>query len=99
MATETTIFDFKISRPFDQWATTFDSDENKLMLKKLGIIPLYRGINQEDSSRAIAIFQAEKGVVLEMWTNPDAKKLIKFSGHIFNEMSITSWGWGTKYPS
>tara|TARA_Y100001968_G_scaffold275865_1_gene269834 strand:+ start:178 stop:507 length:330 start_codon:yes stop_codon:yes gene_type:complete len=99
MATETTVFDFKISKPFDEWAAVFDSDENKLMLKSSGIVPLYRGLNQKDSSRAIVIFQAEKGVALDMWTNPEAKKMIESSGHIYDETVISSWGWGTSYPS
>tara|TARA_Y100001968_G_C19410872_1_gene746232 strand:+ start:1333 stop:1632 length:300 start_codon:yes stop_codon:yes gene_type:complete len=99
MATETTIFDFKISKSFHEWAAVFDSDENKQMLKSSGIIPLYRGLNQEDSSRAIVIFQAEKGVALDMWANPEAKKMIESSGHIYDETTISSWGWGTIYPS
>ena len=99
MATETTVFDFKISKPFDEWAAVFDSEENKLMLKSSGIVPLYRGLNQEDSSRAIVIFQAEKGVALGMWTNPEAKKMIESSGHIYDETTISSWAWKTSYPS
>ena len=99
METETTIFDFKISKPFAEWAAVFDSDENKLMLKSLGILPLYRGLNQEDSSRAIVIFQAEKGFALDMWTKPEARKMIESSGHIYDETTISSWVWGTNYPS
>ena len=99
MATETTVFDFKISKPFDEWAAVFDSDENKMMLKSSGIVPLYRGLNQEDSSRAIVIFQAEKGIALDMWRNPEAKKMIESSGHIYDETIISSWFWGTSYPS
>ena len=99
MATETTVFDFKISKSFDEWSAVFDSEENKMMLKSSGIIPLYRGLNQEDSSRAIVIFQAEKGVALDMWTNPEVKKMIQSSGHIYDQTAISSWGWGTSYPS
>ena len=99
MTTETTVFDFKISKPFNEWAAVFDSDENKMMLKSLGIVPLYRGRNQEDASRAIVIFQAEKGVAIDMWKNPEAKIMIESSGHIYDETIISSWGWGTNYPS
>ena len=77
MSIETTVFDFKISKPFDEWAAVFDSDKNKAMLKSSGIVPLYRGINQKDSSRAIVIFQAPTGVALNMWENPKAKKMIE----------------------
>ena len=99
MAIETTVFDFKISKPFAEWAAVFDSEENKTMFKSLGINPLYRGLNQQDSSRAIVIFQAEKGVAMGMWMNPEAKKMIESSGHIYNETIITHWDWGTSYPS
>ena len=99
MTTETTVFDFKISKPFDEWAAVFDSDDNKMMLKSSGIVPLYRGINQEDSSRAIVIFQAEKGVAMDMWNNPEAKRMIESSGHIYDKTTISSWAWGTIYPS
>ena len=99
MAIETTVFDFKISKSFDEWADVFDSDENKQMLKSFGIIPLYRGLNQDDFSRAIVIFQAERGVVLDMWRNRESKNMIESSGHIYEETTISSWIWGTSYPS
>ena len=59
MATETTVFDFKISKTFEEWAAVYDSEENKAMLKAGGISSLYRGLNKEDSSRAIVIFQGK----------------------------------------
>ncbi len=99
MAIETTVFDFKISKSFNEWAAVFDSEENKEMLKSSGIVPLYRGMNQNDSSRAIVIFQAEKGLAMDMWKNPEVKKMIESSGHIYDETIISSWGWGTSYPS
>ena len=99
MTTETTVFDFKISKPFDEWAAIFDSEENKKMLNSSGIIPLYRGVNQHDSSRAIVIFQAKKGIAMDMWRNPEAKKMIESSGHIYDQTTISHWGWGTVYPS
>ncbi len=99
MTIETTVFDFKITQPFDQWAAIFDSDENKSILKSKGISPLYRGRNQEDSSRAIVIFQAEKGVAKKMWVSPETQKETNPSKHIYNEPKITCWDWGTSYPS
>tara|TARA_Y100001968_G_scaffold328747_1_gene376516 strand:+ start:699 stop:998 length:300 start_codon:yes stop_codon:yes gene_type:complete len=99
MSIETTVFDFRISKSFEEWAAVFDSDKNKEMLNSLGIVPLYRGLNQDDSSRAIVIFQAKKGIALQMWLNKDSKKMIESSGHIYSETEITHWGWGTSYPS
>ena len=91
MSIETTFFDFKISTTFEEWAAVYDSEENKAMLKAGGIISLYRGRNKEDSSRAIVIFQAEEGVAMGMWKNPEAKTMIESSGHIYDETTITQW--------
>tara|TARA_Y100001968_G_C19400324_1_gene740644 strand:+ start:128 stop:427 length:300 start_codon:yes stop_codon:yes gene_type:complete len=99
MAIETTVFDFKLSKPFDEWAAIFDSEENKKLLNSSGIVPLYRGLNQDDTSRAIVIFQAEKGVAIDMWKSLDTKKMIESSGHIYDETKISHWEWGTIYPS
>ena len=91
MATETTVFDFKISKTFEEWAAVSDSEENKAMLKAGGISSLYRGLNKEDSSRAIVIFQAEEGVAMGMWNDPEAKVMIESSGHIYDQTTITQW--------
>ena len=91
MATETTVFDFKISKTFEEWAAVYDSEENKAMLKAGGISSLYRGLNKEDSSRAIVIFQAEEGVAMGMWNDPEAKIMIESSGHIYDQTTITQW--------
>ena len=47
MALETTVFNFKISVPFEQWAAVYDSEENKQLMKEEKIICLYRGIKKE----------------------------------------------------
>ncbi len=91
MAIETTVFDFKISKSFAEWSAVFDGEENKQMLKAGGISALYRGLNTNDSSRAIVIFQAEEGVAMKMWNDPNAKEMIESSGHIYNETIITQW--------
>ena len=91
MAIETTVFDFKISKAFEEWAAVYDSEENKAMLKAGGISSLYRGLSKEDSSRAIVIFQAEEGVAMGMWNDPEAKVMIESSGHIYEQTTITQW--------
>ena len=91
MATETTVFDFKIRKTFDEWSAVYDSEENKAMLKAGGITSLYRGLNQEDSSRAIVVFQAEEGVAMGMWNDLEAKVMIEASGHIYDQTTITQW--------
>ena len=91
MAIETTVFDFKINKTFDEWRAVYDSEDNKAMLKAGGITSLYRGLHTEDSSRAIVIFQAEEGVAKGMWNDPEAKVMIESSGHIYDETAITQW--------
>ena len=40
VALETTVFSFKISVPFEQWAIVNDSDENKQFMKEETIVSL-----------------------------------------------------------
>ncbi len=91
MVIETTFFDFKIRNTFEEWAAVYDSEENQAMLKAGGITSLYRGLNKEDSSRVIVVFQANKGVAMGMWNDPEAKVMIESSGHIYDQTIITQW--------
>ena len=91
MAIETTIFDFKISKTYDEWKAVYDSEDNKAMLKAGGITSLYRGLHNEDSSRAIVIFQAEEGVVIGMWNALEAKVMIESNDNIYAPTTITQW--------
>tara|TARA_B100000965_G_scaffold343506_1_gene313249 strand:+ start:923 stop:1084 length:162 start_codon:yes stop_codon:yes gene_type:complete len=47
MAQETTVFTFKISVPFVDWAKGFDSSEVVAMHEANAIKPLYRGVNKK----------------------------------------------------
>ena len=91
MALEITVFDFKISKSFKEWSEVYDSENNIAMLKAAGITSIFRGLNKEDPSRAIVVFQAEEGLAMSMWKNPEAKVMIEASGHIYNETTITQW--------
>ena len=73
MATETTVFDFKISKTFEEWAAVYDSEENIAMLKSSGINSFYRGLNKDEPTRSIGVFQAEEGVAMDMWNDPEAR--------------------------
>ena len=44
MSLETTVFKFKISVPFEEWAAVYDSQENIQMNKEHGIVCLYKGV-------------------------------------------------------
>ena len=43
MSLETTVFTFKISVPFEEYAVVFDSQENIQMNKELGIVSYMKG--------------------------------------------------------
>ena len=53
LSLETTVFTFKISVPFVEWAAVNDSQENLQMNKKLGIICLYMGVKKDDQTSVI----------------------------------------------
>ena len=46
MSLETTVFTFKISVPFEEWAAVYDSEENIQMNKDRGINCLYKGVKK-----------------------------------------------------
>ncbi len=91
MALETTVFSFKISVPFEQWATVYDSKENKQIMKEEKIICLYRGIKKKEPSSAVFIEQAEEGKSIAMFSNPEVRPLIEKAGHIYDSTVITSY--------
>ena len=55
MSLETTVFTFKISAPFCEWAAVYDREQNILMNKERVIICLYKGVKKTDSSSVILI--------------------------------------------
>ena len=55
MSLETTVFTFKISVPFEEWAAVYDSEENIQMNKERGIICLYKGVKKDDPTSVILI--------------------------------------------
>ena len=91
VALETTVFSFKISVPFEQWAAVYDSEENKQLMKEEKIVCLYRGINKEDPSSAVVIEQAEEGKSIAMFSNPEVRPLIEEAAHIYDSTIITSY--------
>ena len=91
MALETTVFSFKNSVPFEQWAAIYDSKENKQLMKEKKIVCLYRGVKKEDPSSAIVIEQAEEGKSIAMFSNPEIRPLIEEAGHIYESTVITSY--------
>ena len=91
MSLETTVYTFKISVPFAEWATVYDSEENIEMNKELGIICLYKGVKKDDPTSVILIEQGEEGKSKAMFEDPAVKPLIESSGHIYDSTVISSY--------
>ena len=91
MATETTVFTFKISNSFEEWVNVFDSKEIEEFHKKVGIKPIYRGKSINDPQQVIVIHQAEEGIVKHVFSDPETIKNIEDSGHIYSTTKTTSW--------
>ncbi len=91
MNLETTVFTFKISVPFEEWAAIYDSEENKQMNKDRGIICLYKGVMKDDPTSVILIEQGEEGKAIAMFKDPEVKPLIESAGHIYDSTVISSY--------
>ena len=91
MTIETSIFTFKISNTFEEWAKIFDSKEIDEFHKKVGLKPLYRGKSLTDPQEVIVIHQAEEGVAKHIFSDPETIKNIEAGGHIYRTTKITSW--------
>jgi len=91
MATETTIFTFKISNTFEEWLKVFESEEVIEFHKNFKINPIYRGKSITDPKEIIVIHQAEEGIVKHVFSDPETIKSIERSGHIYSTTKTTSW--------
>ena len=91
MASETTVFTFKISNSFEEWVNIFDSKEINEFHNKVGIKPIYRGKSITDPQEVIVIHQAEEGVVKHVFSDPETIKNIENSVHIYSTTKTTSW--------
>ena len=91
MATETTVFTFKISNSFEEWVKIFDSKEIDEFHKNFRIKPIYRGKSISDPQSVIVIHQAEEGIVKHVFSDPETIKNIEKSGHIYSSTKTTSW--------
>jgi len=89
MAQETTVFTFKISVPFVDWAKGFDSSEVVAMHEANAIKPLYRGVNKNDPESVIVIHQAEEGIAKAFFEA--SREAVEATGHIYNSTIVTSY--------
>ena len=91
MSLETTVFTFKISVPFEEWASVYESQENIQMNKESGIVCLYKGVKKDYPTSVIFIEQGEEGKSIAMFEDPVVKTLIESAGHIYDSTVITSY--------
>jgi len=91
MNLETTVFTFKISVPFEEWAAVYDSQENIQMNKERVIVCLYKGLKKDDPTSVILIEQGEEGKSIAMFKAPAVKPLIESAGHIYDSTVMTSY--------
>ena len=91
MSLETTVFTFKISVPFEEWAAVYDRQENIQINKERGIVCLYKGVKKNDSTNVILIEQGEEGKSIAMFEDPAVKTLIESRGHIYHSTVMTSY--------
>ena len=91
MSLETTVFTFKISVPFQEWAAVYDSQENIQMNKESGIICLYKGVKKDDPTSVILIEQGEEGKSIAMFEDAAVKTLIENAGHIYHSTIVSSY--------
>ena len=70
MSHEITVFTFKISFPYKEWAAVYDSEENIQMMRELGMIILYKGVKKDDSTSVIVIEQCEEGKAIALFKDP-----------------------------
>ena len=91
MSLETTVFTFKISVPYQEWATVYDSEENIQMMKEHGMTCLYKGVKKDDQTNVILIEQGEEGKAIAMFEDPSVKPLIESAGHIYYSTVINSY--------
>ena len=89
MALETTVFTFKISVPFADWAKGFDSPEVVAMHEANSIKPLYRGVSKDDPESVVVIHQAEEGVAKAFFEA--SKEAVEATGHIYDSTVIVSY--------
>ena len=89
MALETTVFTFKISVPFADWAKGFDSAEVVALHKANAIQPLYRGVCKDDPESVVVIHQEEEGVARAFFEV--SREAVEATGHIYDSTVITSY--------
>ena len=91
MFLETTIYTFKTSVLYEEWAVVYESEEVRQMKKETGITCLYNGVNRDDPTSVIVIKQSEEGKAVAMFKDPEHKPLVESAGHIYDSTVISRY--------
>ena len=91
MAIETTVLEFKLSNTFEEYKAHMNSPVQQAMFKEMGVKTFYIGKSLDDPKRAIVIFQGSENVLYDIFINPETKKIVEASGHIYDSTKITRW--------
>ena len=89
---ETTVWNFSLSVPFEQWAAIYDSEDVTKMHESVGIKSLFRGVSKDDPSKVCAVQQAPVGAAQKLFE--DNKEMIAGAGHIIESTVITAYSQG-----
>ena len=91
MTIETTVLDFKISNTFEEYEAHMYAPEQQAMFTEMGVKTFYIGKSIDEPTRATVMFQGPKNVLYDVFTNPQTKKIVEASGHIYEGTKITRW--------
>ena len=62
MATDITVWDFKLSNTFEEYCTHMKASEKQAMFKEMGVKTFYIGQCKEDPKRATVMFEGPENV-------------------------------------
>lgn len=91
MSIETTILDFKLSNPFEEYKARMNVTQQQVMFKEMSVKNFFIGKSFDDPKRATIIFQKPKNVLFDIFNNPKTNPEIEASGHIFEGTVINRW--------
>lgn len=91
MNIETTVLDFKLSNTFEEYEAYMKAPEQQAMFNEMGVKTFYIGKSLDDLTRTTVMFQGPKNVLYDIFINPETKRIVEASGHIYEGTKITCW--------
>tara|TARA_B100000965_G_scaffold406489_1_gene445674 strand:+ start:463 stop:774 length:312 start_codon:yes stop_codon:yes gene_type:complete len=87
----TSVFTFKVSSTFSEWATIFDSKEAIKRHREFSIQPLYRGCNRDNPQEVIVVHQHPEGNI-EKFIEANGEWMASHRVDL-STMKQTAWTW------